>query len=182
MKKQSLNTRLFLKINALQGISRPLDIAMLFAANVIVFVLGAAVVVFAVSTWWNKLLVLETFFLFLVTALVIGLGASWWVAWMWPHGRPIIEHPGIKQMFHPMSTWKSFPSDHTIVAFILAESLILFHPTFWLSCGLIIMALIVGVSRVYSGVHYPRDIVGGILFASSSVLLCAMIFGLISVY
>ena len=38
---------------------------------------------------------------------------------MWQHGRPITELPQIRELITPLSNWKSFPSDHTAVAFTI---------------------------------------------------------------
>lgn len=172
MKRHSWSTILFLKMNALQGVSRPLDVGMFLCANYLIYVLGAIVGFYALLTWVPAdLHTFESFLLFIAVSLAFSLGPSWWIGWMWPHRRPIVEHPAIKQMFRPMSTWKSFPSDHTIASFVLAESAVIFSTPFWVSMLGIGMACMIGVSRVYAGVHYPRDILGGVLFASGACLL-----------
>lgn len=55
----------------------------------------------------------------------------------------------------------SFPSRHTITAFAVAQSIYLANR----KTGIIAyaIALLVGVSRIYVGVHYPSDILGGII-------------------
>ncbi len=174
--KRSWSTDLFLKLNALQGVSHTLDILMFACANYLIYVLGFIVGIRALWLWVpDQFIILEYFILFIVIALACSLGTSWWIGWMWPHRRPIVEHPRIKQMFRPMSTWKSFPSDHTIASFILVEAMILFSAPLWLSILLLGMACAIGASRVYAGVHYPRDILGGVLFASGACLLAFVI-------
>jgi membrane-associated phospholipid phosphatase len=54
----------------------------------------------------------------------------------------------------------SFPSSHTAMAFAVAVTLIPFLPRRGVAVALV-YAVLVGWSRVYLGVHYPLDVVGG---------------------
>lgn len=59
----------------------------------------------------------------------------------------------------------SFPSGHTTAAFSMAISTALIFPSLmFISVGL---AFLVGISRMYIGVHYPSDVAVGILIGSS---------------
>jgi undecaprenyl-diphosphatase len=174
--KSSWSTNIFLRINALQGRSRTVDRWFFFCANYLIYILGLLTAVWATYEFIpERMAALEYFLFFILIAIAVALSLSWWIGWMWPHRRPIIEHPRIKQMFHPMSTWKSFPSDHTIASFILVEALIVFGAPLWVSGPAFVFACTIGGSRIYAGVHYPRDILGGVLFASGASLLAFVI-------
>jgi len=63
----------------------------------------------------------------------------------------------------------SFPSGHTSASFSLATTIALNKPV--LSVLVLTIALIVGISRVYLGVHYPTDVVAGMVLGVGSAVL-----------
>lgn len=62
----------------------------------------------------------------------------------------------------------SFPSEHTISAFTLAWSYLIYRSK--LGRTLLVFASLIGFSRIYVGVHYPLDILGGVLISLFVVL------------
>ncbi|NLX62416.1 MAG: phosphatase PAP2 family protein [Tissierellia bacterium] len=63
----------------------------------------------------------------------------------------------------------SFPSGHTSASFSLATTIALKGPI--LSVLVLSMALLVGISRIYLGVHYPTDVAAGIILGVGSAVL-----------
>lgn len=64
---------------------------------------------------------------------------------------------------NPPNCQYSFPSGHTSAAFTIALVLGHFFPIFSLLFAII--AILVGISRIYLGVHYPSDVIIGGLIA-----------------
>ncbi len=63
----------------------------------------------------------------------------------------------------------SFPSGHTAMAFSMATSLTLRYPDKpAVIAGSFLYAAIAGYGRVFLGVHYPSDVLGGMLVGSGS--------------
>ena len=63
----------------------------------------------------------------------------------------------------------SFPSGHTTASFSIATTLALNIP--FLKYFVFIIASIIGISRIYLGVHYPTDVAAGIILGMGTALL-----------
>jgi undecaprenyl-diphosphatase len=73
----------------------------------------------------------------------------------------------------------SFPSGHTAIAFALAFTLLLSFPgprRIPIGVGAVALATMVGVSRIYRGIHWPTDVLGGIAVAWLAALVAWWLF------
>ncbi len=69
------------------------------------------------------------------------------------------------------SDLNSFPSGHTCAAFAFAVALCVTLPQKWAKAAALIAASLMGVSRLYVGVHFPSDVLAGALVGT----LCGLI-------
>lgn len=76
--------------------------------------------------------------------------------------RPYTKLADVKYLVVPFESY-SFPSGHTTASF--AAAFILSFAVPQLSILFIFTASLVGVSRIYLGVHYPSDVLIGIIIA-----------------
>lgn len=60
----------------------------------------------------------------------------------------------------------SFPSGHTSAAFAAAGAWFYTLPRRWMKTAGLVMALLMGASRLYVGVHFPTDVLCGALVGS----------------
>ena len=63
----------------------------------------------------------------------------------------------------------SFPSGHSAASFSIATSIALNMPR--LSICVFALAMIIGISRIYLGVHYPTDVAAGLILGFSIPLI-----------
>lgn len=169
--KLSWSHKLFFQANRLLGRSSALDSLIKFWAEYAIFLLGLVVLI---SFWFTTPDFLSFVWVSLRTGLALGVGLiiSFSFAWIWPHHRPKTEFPEITELITPLSHWKSLPSDHSLVAWILTVAFLWFtNVNFGFDLIIIGSAVIICLARVLAGVHYPRDILAGSLLGWVVALL-----------
>jgi undecaprenyl-diphosphatase len=160
-----INTRIFFRINRVVNKNWFLDA---FGRA------GAEWVPIAMIGWYTTFLFLDqlpnirAIFLalaFLGSAIILAWLLNLLIGFIIKKPRPYITYPQTKVLLYPYPYFgkKTFPSDHTTIAFLIFFMGLMLHIT-W-SWQLLPMALWVGWGRVYAGVHYPADILGGIIMA-----------------
>ena len=73
--------------------------------------------------------------------------------------RPYLVLPDVSTFWKNLLRDHSFPSGHTTAGFSLAVILAIYFPAYAVYSYL--LAAMVGLSRIYTGMHYPSDVLSG---------------------
>ncbi len=107
----------------------------------------------------------------LYVGLVLAFAVNAGIGTLMPRERPFYAD-GIHTLFIPMSE-KSFPSDHAALAFALATMLWFYKRRIGaIAYG---VAVCIAIARVAAGVHYPSDVIGGMLVGTASAMIARQI-------
>jgi undecaprenyl-diphosphatase len=103
-----------------------------------------------------------------VLAMAVAIGAAVLLFKLLKHlvgrPRPAESRQGLTSLL-PAPDKFSFPSGHTMTAF--AVWAVLAQGFAFLSLPFLVMALLIGASRIFLGMHYPTDVLVGALLGSA---------------
>lgn len=139
-----------------------------FAANDLVFVIVAMVALTFLIPWRARRLERRTGAVLATAAGGIALLLVQPISNAVDRTRPFVAHPHSKLLISHGSD-PGFPSDHATGAFAMAMALWLYDRT--IGSIALVLAAIVAFARVYVGVHYPGDVVGGALIGMAVALI-----------
>lgn len=111
--------------------------------------------------------------------LALGGGMAFNLLLKWLYHR---ERPSIHRLVE--ESGYSFPSGHSMAAFLFFGMMAMLLTLFVVSraakaviiLAAVVLILLVGISRIYLGVHYPSDVLAG--FAAGGVWLVMCLLGL----
>ncbi|KAA6451563.1 undecaprenyl-diphosphatase [Bacillus swezeyi] len=163
MSFSELNIDVFRAINDLGKEYSMFNPAVYFLAEYMMYILALGLVVYWLTrTTKNRLMVIYGVISFVIAEILGKIAGS-----LYSNYQPFAELPHVNQLIeHEIDN--SFPSDHTILFFSICFLFFLFYKkTGWLW---LVLAFAVGVSRIWSGVHYPFDVAAGALLGVLSAL------------
>lgn len=165
-----MNQAIFYYLNSFAGKSLFFDWPAVFCAEYLGYILVAAflaILIFSKKTCREKI----KFFIFTAISIFVSrIVITEAIRYFYPISRPFVNNVVHQLIFHETSA--SFPSGHAAFFFALAMAIML--ATRWRTSGIVffIGAVLIGLGRIISGIHWPLDIlVGAIVGILSSVLV-----------
>ena len=91
------------------------------------------------------------------------------VSHLWDRPRPFAAHHAATHLLSAPSPDPSFPSDHAAAAFAIAFAVLAFSR--YAGVLFLAAATAIGLSRIALGLHYPSDVLAGIVVGWAAALL-----------
>jgi undecaprenyl-diphosphatase len=159
----NLDFYLFQKFNNFAGKNLFLDTAAVFFGQYFGYILVFFLILFLLKNFKKNLqMVLEALFgAMLAKEIFVDI-----IRQILPRARPFIENDIYLLIDHTASS--SFPSAHTAFYFAIATTIYLHDKK--MAPFFIFGALLISIARVFSGVHWPSDILAGALIGIFSAL------------
>ena len=155
----TLDLSLFYTLFHLSGWGAWSDWLIIFCAQYLIYFVLLAIAYEGWRVWHEgRAAAWQVYCVALGGALFARFGVAEAIRFFYHHPRPYAA-----LNLHPLLTDAaySFPSGHTIFIFALGAGLYGVHKK--LACGIFAVGLLIGAARVAAGVHYPSDILGGIV-------------------
>lgn len=165
----SFDMTVYHAINGLSGHVIWLDAILSFISQYAMIIYGALFIVFWFTLPRSKPASRNA----LVVAVCAGIFAlviNYIITLFWARPRPFVSlHDGTFNQLIPHDADASFPSDHTSGSFGFAAAV--WGKNKWISRTFTTFAIIVLFSRVYTGVHWPTDVLASVVVGTFAGLL-----------
>lgn len=161
--------KLFQWFNDFAGESVIFDSAIFFMAEYIIFIIALCTIIFILKKTKEEELMAVTAFLGVIIGRVILTPL---IRFFFFRPRPFLDGSVI-QLISKDPAEASFPSGHTVLMFALSFAVFKHHKGWG---GLMLaISFISALSRVVAGVHYPADILAGIIIGFLAYLIARKI-------
>jgi len=152
----NLDYLIFQKINNLAGQCSWFDKLMVFLAEDLIYlmvILGLIYLFFVYQKNWHKILKV-------ILAIILSRGIiTEIIRFFYYRPRPFLTHQVNNLVSHDISG--SFPSGHMMFIFPLIYFVVLANKK--IGFVFIVLGVLMGLARIYVGIHYPFDILFGII-------------------
>jgi undecaprenyl-diphosphatase len=163
-----MNVDLFRTINDFGKEYTYLNNFFIFMAEYMVFILAFIALIF----WFtrreeNRMMIISATISFILAEMMGKIAGT-----LHSNNQPFAELSNVNKLIEK-AVDNSFPSDHTILFFAFCMTFFIYQKRWryiW-----IMLALVVGISRIWVGVHYPADVIVGAIISIFSTFIASFI-------
>lgn len=154
----SLDVNLFFYLNSFAGKSQIFDGLIVFFSAYLQYLLAVVFLLFLFFSAHPKRKKSYIFWTTACSIIIARFGITEIIRIFYQRPRPFMTYQ-VHQLLAE-NEW-SFPSGHAAFFFAMAAA-IYFYNKKW-GIGFFLAAMVISISRIIAGVHYPSDIIGGML-------------------
>ncbi len=151
-----MDINFFYFLNNLAGQYRIFDTLVVFFAEYFQYLLIAIFLLLLFFSKYAKQEKLRLFWVTVVSTIVARLGVVELIRFFYHRSRPFVTYQ-VHQLLSE-NGW-SFPSGHSAFFFAMAMAIYLYNKKWGI--GFFLAAILMNISRIIAGVHYPSDIISG---------------------
>lgn len=151
-----LDIQLLHFLNSIGGQSGLLDWFIIFLASYLAYILPAVLLGLVFFSQYLKRQKWELLLVVAISSLIARFGVTELIRYFYHRPRPFLTLPTHQLLTE--TSW-SFPSGHATFFFAFSTAVYLYNKK-W-GVGFFIATILMTVSRVIAGIHYPSDILGG---------------------
>ena len=151
-----MNAMIFQAINKVANTSKAIDFIGLFFADYLLYIAGVAFIVILFIKKTRLMAISIAVSVFLARIIIAEP-----IKRIFHIARPYISIDNVKKIINENGDYSSFPSGHTTIFFAIAMAIFYFNKKWGIAA--FVVATLVGIARIYVGVHWPIDVVVGAL-------------------
>jgi len=166
---KTMDLFLFQKINGLTYSSKILDWIGIFFADYTLYIVG---IVFLILLLWkkNRLMVISAAASVVLSRLII----TEIIKNLLHRARPYEVLETAEKLIKENQDFQSFPSGHAAIFFAIAMAIYFFNKK--LGIAFFVGAVLVGLARIFVGVHWPSDVLAGAIIGIISGIIIIKLF------
>ncbi|MBU1045654.1 phosphatase PAP2 family protein [Patescibacteria group bacterium] len=162
----SLDLKIVFFLNGLTGQSSIFDIAVILFAQYLQYLLVVSFFIFLFYWLKSRREKIRAFLTIVISIILSRVCIAGLIHFLYHRPRPFVFN-NIHQLIFPNGY--SFPSGHSAFFFATATAIYFYNKK--LGITFFIAAILMNMSRIIAGVHYPSDIIGGMIIGVISALL-----------